>query len=54
MPGKRVLTKDLDQRVVDIERKLAELADTLAKLDERITRIANTVAQQQLERSFGI
>jgi chaperonin cofactor prefoldin len=42
--GKRVLTRDLDARVAELERKLADVIEQMAKLDERIQRMANTLA----------
>jgi chaperonin cofactor prefoldin len=46
--GKRVLTRDLEARVSETERRLAELADHLQKLDERVQKIANSLVQQPL------
>jgi hypothetical protein len=68
---KRVLTKDLSDRIGDLEKKIealsvppsqpelspileqkmAALAEQIAKLDERVTRIAQSVAQSNLMRS---
>ena len=59
---KRVLTTDLSARIAELERKLegsagtdqreqiASLSDQIAKLDERVTRIAHAVAQLNLVR----
>jgi len=41
---KRILTKDLDARISELERKLSDIADQLTKLDERVTKIANSLA----------
>ncbi len=46
--AKRILTKDLDARVTEIERKLSELMDQISKLDERVMRIANSLATMPL------
>jgi predicted transcriptional regulator len=42
--AKRILTKDLDARVSELERKLSELTDQIGKLDERVMKIANSLA----------
>lgn len=62
---KRVLTKDLNARIAELEKKLeaygeakpsgleekiAEMADQIAKLDERVSKIAHAVAQFNLTR----
>jgi len=59
---KRVLTKDLSARIAElekkleggegsgIEQKLAEMTDQIAKLDERVSKIAHAVAQFNLTR----
>jgi predicted RNase H-like nuclease (RuvC/YqgF family) len=62
---KRVLTKDLSARIAelekkleangeakpsDLEQKLAEMTDQIAKLDERVSKIAHAVAQFNLTR----
>jgi predicted nucleic acid-binding Zn-ribbon protein len=54
-PRKRVLNKDLDLRITELEGKvagfaeeIAKLAEQIAKLDERVTKIANLVAQSSL------
>ena len=60
---KRVLTKDLSARIEELEKKLeasdavhqkiAQLADQIAKLDERVNKIALSVAQQNLARGVA-
>ena len=57
---KRVLAKDLSARIVELEKKLeaststhtqiATLSDQIAKLDERVSKIAHAVAQLNLVR----
>lgn len=44
---KRVLVKDVTSRVEAIEQRLAELSDELLKLDQRIQKIADSVAQER-------
>jgi len=59
----RVLTKDLSARIAELETKLAaqgegpgleqrlaEMTDQIAKLDERVSKIAHAVAQFNLTR----
>jgi hypothetical protein len=46
--AKRILTKDLDLRVSELERKLGELSDLIVKMDERVMRIANSLATMPL------
>jgi uncharacterized protein YceH (UPF0502 family) len=58
IPRKRILTKDLSARIAELERGVAELndrlakleglADQIAKLDERINKLALAVAQAPL------
>ncbi|HVN30070.1 MAG TPA: hypothetical protein VMT64_16345 [Candidatus Binataceae bacterium] len=60
---KRVLTKDLSARIEELEKKLeaatagqarlAHLSEQLAKLDERVNKIALSVAQQNLVRGVS-
>jgi len=60
---KRVLTKDLNARIVELEKKLeasagthaqiAGLTDQIAKLDERVSKIAHAVAQLNLVRGVA-
>ena len=60
---KRVLTKDLSARIAELEKKLeasagtheqiAQLAQQIAKLDERVNKIALSVAQQNLVRGVA-
>ncbi len=45
---KRILTKDLDARISELERKLSEIADQLTKMDERVNKIANSLATMPL------
>jgi chaperonin cofactor prefoldin len=45
-PRRRVLTKDLDARINELEKKTLEITEQLLKLDERIQKIANTIAEQ--------
>jgi len=57
---KRVLTKDLHAKIAELEKKLegasnaeakfAEIADQIAKLDDRVSKIAHAVAQFNLTR----
>ena len=62
---KRVLTKDLNARIAELEKrldayaeakpsgleeKIAEMTDQIAKLDERVSKIAHAVAQFNLTR----
>ncbi|MDO8432218.1 MAG: hypothetical protein Q7S58_07385 [Candidatus Binatus sp.] len=42
--AKRILTKDLDARITELERKLSEVAEQLTRLDERVMKIANSLA----------
>ena len=46
--AKRILTKDLDLRVTELERRLAQISDQLIKLDERVMKIANSLATMPL------
>jgi chromosome segregation ATPase len=60
---KRVLTKDLNARIDELEKKLeasdgtdeklAGLADQIARLDERVSKIAHAVAQLNLVRGVA-
>jgi predicted nucleic acid-binding Zn-ribbon protein len=55
---KRVLTRDLSERIAELEKKLeasaaaseqvAALSAQIAKLDERVSKIAHAVAQLNL------
>jgi predicted nucleic acid-binding Zn-ribbon protein len=55
---KRVLTKDLSERISELEKKLeasagiqeqvAALTEQITKLDERVSKIAHAVAQLNL------
>jgi outer membrane murein-binding lipoprotein Lpp len=57
---KRVSTSDLNARIAELEKKLeagssaeqkfAQIADQIAKLDERVSKIAHAVAQFNLTR----
>jgi uncharacterized coiled-coil protein SlyX len=60
---KRVLTSDLSARIAELETKLAgvgegsslehrlaEMTDQIAKIDERVSKIAHAVAQFNLTR----
>ena len=57
---KRVLTKDLNARIAELEKKLeasastgaqiAVLSEQITKLDERVSKIAHAVAQLNLVR----
>ncbi len=47
-PRKRILNKDLDVRMVELERKVIALAERITKLDERVTRIVDLIAQTPL------
>ena len=57
-PRKRILTKDLNARIAELERSVADLndrlakmqglADQIAKLDERVNKLALAVAQGPL------
>jgi hypothetical protein len=38
----------LETRVAELERKVQALADVIAKLDERIQKIANSILEQSL------
>jgi len=46
--GKRVLTKDLEARIAEVERKLAELSEHIQRIDERVQKVVNSLAQQPL------
>jgi hypothetical protein len=46
--AKRILTKDLDLRVTELERRISDLADLITKLDERVMKIANSLATMPL------
>jgi len=60
---KRVLTKDLSAQIGELEtrleasagthEKIAALADQIAKLDERVSKIAHAVAQLNLLRGVA-
>jgi len=43
---KRVLVKDVTSRVEALENRLAEISDELLKLDRRIQKIADSIAQE--------
>lgn len=43
---KRVLVKDVTSRVEALENRLAEIGDELLKLDQRIQKIADSIAQE--------
>jgi len=43
---RRVLVKDLGQRVSELEQKIQELTEQINKLDQRIQKIADLVAVQ--------
>lgn len=45
--GKRILTKDLDTRMVELERQIAEMREQISRLDERIQKMANALAAAQ-------
>ncbi|HLX36843.1 MAG TPA: hypothetical protein VKR29_03545 [Candidatus Binataceae bacterium] len=57
---KRVSTSDLNARIAELEtkleaassidQKLAEMTDQIAKLDDRVSKIAHAVAQFNLTR----
>ncbi|HUY18724.1 MAG TPA: hypothetical protein VMV15_05815 [Candidatus Binataceae bacterium] len=47
---KRVLVKDVTSRVEALENRLAEIADELSKLDQRIQKMADSIAQGQANR----
>jgi uncharacterized coiled-coil protein SlyX len=47
-PGKRITTKDLSARIAEVERKLAELGEHLQRIDERVQKIANSIASSPL------
>jgi hypothetical protein len=38
----------LEGRVAELERKVQALADVIAKLDERVQKIANSILEQAL------
>ncbi len=44
---KRVLVKDVTSRVEALEQRLAEISDELLKIDQRIQKIADSVAQER-------
>ncbi|HYB91051.1 MAG TPA: hypothetical protein VEC38_08400 [Candidatus Binataceae bacterium] len=48
--AKRHSPRDLDGRVLELERKIDEMSERLAKLDERVQRIANSLAASQATR----
>lgn len=48
--GKRILTKDLDARMVELEREVAEMREQIARLDDRIQKMANALAAAQTPR----
>ena len=43
---RRVLVKDLEQRVSELEQKIQQLTEQINKLDQRIQKIADLVAVQ--------
>jgi len=45
---KRVLIKDVTSRVAALESRLAEISDELLKLDQRIQKIADSIAQESV------
>jgi hypothetical protein len=47
---KRVLVKDVTSRVEALENRLAEISDELLKLDQRIQKMADSIAQEQATR----
>lgn len=48
--GKRILTKDLDARMMELERQVAEMREQIARLDQRIQNMANTLAATQTSK----
>jgi hypothetical protein len=38
----------LEERVAELERQVQALADVLARLDERVQKIANSILEQSL------
>lgn len=47
---KRVLVKDVTSRVEALENRLSEISDELLKLDQRIQKMADSIAQEQANR----
>jgi chaperonin cofactor prefoldin len=47
---KRVLVKDVTSRVEALENRLAEVCDELLKLDERMQKMVDSIAQEQANR----
>lgn len=47
---RRVLVKDVTSRVEALENRLAEIGDELLKLDQRIQKMADSIAQEQANR----
>jgi hypothetical protein len=47
---RRVLVKDLEVRVRELDDKLGELSEQMLKLDQRIQTIANLIATAQAAR----
>jgi chaperonin cofactor prefoldin len=47
---KRTLVKDVTSRVEALENRLAEIGDELLKLDQRIQKMADSIAQEQANR----
>jgi hypothetical protein len=46
--AKRTINKDLEVRIAGLERKMLELGEQLGKIDERVAKIATTVANMPL------
>ncbi|MBF6567943.1 MAG: hypothetical protein IVW54_03595 [Candidatus Binataceae bacterium] len=47
---KRVLVKDVNARVEALETRLAEMGDEIARLDQRIQKMADSIAMEQATR----
>ncbi|HTW88635.1 MAG TPA: hypothetical protein VMD75_11565 [Candidatus Binataceae bacterium] len=47
---KRVLVKDVTSRVEALENRLSEISEELLKLDQRIQKMADSIAQEQANR----